>query len=33
MAVLVGLIALFGVWPDLALDFIGDYTSILMGVF
>ena len=33
MAVLVGLIALFGVWPALALDFIGDYTSILMGVF
>jgi len=33
MAVLVGLIALFGVWPDLALDFIGDYTSLLMGVF
>ncbi len=33
MAVLVGLIALFGVWPDLALDYIGDYTSLLMGVF
>ncbi len=33
MAVLVGLIALFGVWPDLALGFIGDYTSLLMGVF
>ncbi|MBE6514326.1 MAG: NADH-quinone oxidoreductase subunit M [Candidatus Methanomethylophilaceae archaeon] len=33
MAVLVGLIALFGVWPALALDYIGDYTSLLMGVF
>ena len=33
MAVLVGLIALFGVWPDLALQYIGDYTSVLMGVF
>jgi NADH-quinone oxidoreductase subunit M len=33
MAVLVGLIALFGVWPDLALQYIGDYTSLLMVVF
>ena len=32
MGVLVGLIALFGVWPDLALSYIGDYTSQLLSM-